>query len=133
MILFQTFEISFVQDTNAVAAVMFFFFAVSVSWILVNVLLTIIIDGYEKVKQELEGQKNELEVIQYIKDCLRSLAGYQERPHFLLEFAPGGSRHEELVVDKDEEEMLAEEASFGVHELPSKVDEFLEVTKKFDF
>ena len=108
---------------------MFFFFAVSVSWILVNVLLTIIIDGYEKVKQELEGQKNELEVIQYIKDCLRSLAGYQERPHFLLEFAPGGSRHEELVVDKDEEEMLAEEASFGVHELPSKVDEFLEVTK----
>ena len=115
------------------AAVMFFFFAVSVSWILVNVLLTIIIDGYEKVKQELEGQKNELEVIQYIKDCLRSLAGYQERPHFLLEFAPGGSRHEELVVDKDEEEMLAEEASFGVHELPSKVDEFLEVTKKFDF
>ena len=111
---------------------MFFFFAVSVSWILVNVLLTIIIDGYEKVKQELEGQKNELEVIQYIKDCLRSLAGYQERPHFLLEFAPGGSRHEELVVDKDEEEMLAEEASFGVHELPSKVDEFLEETKVLD-
>ena len=46
---------------------MFFFFAVSVSWILVNVLLTIIIDGYEKVKKELEGQKNDLEVIQYIK------------------------------------------------------------------
>ena len=46
---------------------MFFLFAVSVSWILVNVMLTIIIDGYENVKKELEGQKNELEVIQYIK------------------------------------------------------------------
>ena len=46
---------------------MFFFFAVSVSWVLVNVLLTIIIDGYENVKKELEGRKNELEVIQYIK------------------------------------------------------------------
>ena len=46
---------------------MFFLFAVSVSWILVNVMLTIIIDGYEQVKKELEGQKNDLEVIQYIK------------------------------------------------------------------
>ena len=55
------------QETNTIAAVMFFFFAVSVSWILVNVLLTIIIDGYEKVKKELEGQENDLKVIQYIK------------------------------------------------------------------
>ena len=58
---------SFFQETNTIAAVMFFFFAVSVSWVLVNVLLTIIIDGYENVKKELEGRKNELEVIQYIK------------------------------------------------------------------
>ena len=57
----------FFQETNTIAAVMFFFFAVSVSWVLVNVLLTIIIDGYENVKKELEGRKNELEVIQYIK------------------------------------------------------------------
>ena len=59
----------FFQETNTIAAVMFFFFAVSVSWVLVNVLLTIIIDGYENVKKELEGRKNELEVIQYIKVC----------------------------------------------------------------
>ena len=130
---------------------MFFLFAVSVSWILVNVMLTIIIDGYEEVKKELEGQKNDLEVIQYIKvttwfiirqritsymsrlsrvtcqDCLRSMAGYQERPHFLLEFAPGGSRHEELVVDRAEEEIQSEVTSSMVNELPTKVDEFLEV------
>ena len=55
------------QETNGIAAFMFFLFAVSVSWILVNVMLTIIIDGYEQVKKELEGQKNDLEVIQYIK------------------------------------------------------------------
>ena len=55
------------QETNGIAALMFFLFAVSVSWILVNVMLTIIIDGYEQVKKELEGQKNDLEVIQYIK------------------------------------------------------------------
>ena len=60
-------KVSLTQETNTIAAVMFFFFAVSVSWVLVNVLLTIIIDGYENVKKELEGRKNELEVIQYIK------------------------------------------------------------------
>ena len=65
----------------------------------------------------------------YIKDCFRSMAGYQERPHFLLEFAPGGSRHKELVVEKNEEEIQADNASTMVNELPSKLDEFLEVIK----
>ena len=55
------------------------------------------------------------------------MAGYQERPHFLLEFAPGGSRHEELVVDRAEEEIQSEVTSSMVNELPTKVDEFLEV------
>ena len=60
------------QDTNTVAAFMFFWFAVCVSWILVNVMLTIIIDGYERVKQELAGQGNDLEVLQvqkYLSDA----------------------------------------------------------------
>ena len=61
------------QETNGIAAMMFFLFAVSVSWILVNVMLTIIIDGYEKVKKELAGQKNDLEVIQYIRVNLYSV------------------------------------------------------------
>merc|ERR1719242_555800 len=96
-------------------------------------LLTIIIDGYENVKKELEGRKNELEVIQYIKDCLRSLAGYQERPHFLLEFAPGGSRHQDLVTDKPEQELRAEKTSSRLTELPNKMEEFLEYVNKLYF
>ena len=55
------------------------------------------------------------------------MAGYQERPHFLLEFAPGGSKHEEMVVDRPEEEIQTENTSSVVNELPNKVDEFLEV------
>ena len=62
-----------------------------------------------------------------MQDCFRSLAGYQERPHFLLEFAPGGSRHEELVTDKPVEELKAEEANSRVNELPDKMNEFLQV------
>ena len=56
------------------------------------------------------------------------MAGYQERPHFLLEFAPGGSRHAELVVEKNEEEIQAETTSSVINELPSKMDEFLDVS-----
>ena len=67
------------------------------------------------------------------QDCFRSMAGYQERPHFLLEFAPGGSRHEELVVERAEEEIQSEVTSSMVNELPTKVDEFLEVKRKADF
>ena len=58
------------------------------------------------------------------------MAGYQERPHFLLEFAPEGSKHEELVVDRPEEEIQTENASSVVNELPNKVDEFLEVNSR---
>ena len=62
------------------------------------------------------------------QDCMRSMAGYQERPHFLLEFAPGGPRHHELVTEKPEEEITKETNSTIVNELPNKVDEFLEVS-----
>ena len=61
------------------------------------------------------------------------MAGYQERPHFLLEFAPGGSRHEELVVDKPEDEIRAEEYHTILNDLPNKVDEFLECINKLYF
>ena len=63
----------------------------------------------------------------WLKDCLRSLAGYQERPHFLLEFAPGGSRHQDLVTDKPEQELRADKTSSRLTELPNKMEEFLEV------
>ena len=108
----------------------FFFFAVCVSWILVNVLLTIIIDGYETVKKELEGKGNDLEVIQYIKDAIRSMVGLRPRPHFLHEFVPEGSRHNQLVVNKEDDESKVENegSPSAVNELPNKVDEFLEVT-----
>ena len=128
-IVFQNFK--YYQETSAIAAVAFFFFAVCVNWVLINVLLTIIIEGYERVKQELEGKGNDLEVIQYIKDAARSLVGIQPRPHFLQEFAPEGSRHDELVVNKEEEEGKRDNEGDDsvVKEFPEKVDEFLEVGK----
>merc|ERR1712098_378764 len=126
------FKFGTIKETSAIAAVSFFFFAVSVNWILINVLLTIIIEGYERVKQELEGKGNDLEVIEYIKDAARSMAGMQPRPHFLEEYCPEGSQHEKLVVEKEaenEEEKLDVDKSV-VNDLPNKVDQFLEYVNK---
>ena len=49
------------------AAVMFFFFAVSCTWILINVLLTIIIESFEAVKQELNAKGNQYEILDFLK------------------------------------------------------------------
>ena len=114
---------------------MFFFFAVSVNWILINVMLTIIIEGYERVKEELEGKKNDLDVLEYIRDCALSAMGKRERPHFMHEFSPEGFDHGDLVIDKIEEDGVNEECSRNeevVNELPNKIDEFLKVITKFN-
>ena len=57
--------------------------------------------------------------------------GIQPRPHFLQEFAPEGSRHDALVVNKEEEGGKRDNDGEDsvVNELPEKVDEFLEVEK----
>lgn len=163
------FKFGKLKETSTVAAVMFFFFAVCVNWILVNVLLTIIIEGYERVKKELEGKGNELEVreeschsthlhpqvIQYIRDAARSLAGRGPRPDFLVEYAPDGRFSPlnilchagnvsgpdtgELVVEKgsgaarEGEEDDDDEEHTVVNELPNKVDEFLEYVNRIYF
>ena len=106
----------------------FFFFAVCVSWILVNVLLTIIIDGYETVKRELEGKGNDLEVIEYMKDAIRSMWGSRPRPHFLHEFLPQGHMEAPTVTDKENNDADEDNQNeSAVLELPNKMDKFLEV------
>ena len=130
------FKFGKLKETSLVAAVMFFFFAVCVNWILVNVLLTIIIEGYERVKKELAGKGNELEVIQYIKDAARSMAGRGPRPGFLQEFAPEGPDTGKLVDEKGAGQGSEDEDEDGpsvVKELPNKVDEFLEYVNRIYF
>ena len=47
--LLNKFKFGGIRDNSLTAAVMFFCFAISCSFILINVLLTIIIEAYEKV------------------------------------------------------------------------------------
>ena len=61
------FKFGNMKETSMTAAVMFFFFAVSCTWILINVLLTIIIESFEKVKQELSAKGNQYEILDFLK------------------------------------------------------------------
>ena len=116
----------FFQDTSTTAAVMFFFFAISCSWILVNVMLTIIIEGFAKVKVELQGKGNELEIIEYIKGVTRSMGGLQAKPTFLHEFAK--EPRKPIVVDKEKKEEKPQQKDHPIYsELPDKMEMFLQV------
>ncbi len=74
------FKFGNMKETSMTAAIMFFFFAVSCTWILINVLLTIIIEAFEKVKEELNARGNEYEILDFIKTHAHYVAGSKELP-----------------------------------------------------
>lgn len=50
------FKFGRIRDTSFTASVMFFFFAISCSFILINVLLTIIIEAFERVREHTHSR-----------------------------------------------------------------------------
>ena len=96
--LLNKFKFGKMKDVSITAAVMFFVFAISCTWILINVLLTIIIEAFEIVKSELFVQGNKYEIIQFIKSRARMASG--------LEVAPKPQsivrKHDEIVEDHGE-------------------------------
>jgi len=116
------------------AAVMFFFFAVSFTWILINVLLTIIIEAFEKVKQELSAKGNQYEILDFLKTHGRYVLGTKELPPRDCALADDDTdkRKRELEDDDDSEESDEEYDQNAAH-LPEKVDEFLDFINNMYF
>ena len=61
------FDFGPIKDNSLTAAVMFFCFAISCSFLLINVLLTIIMDAYTEVQEDLAEAGNEYEIIEFVK------------------------------------------------------------------
>ena len=57
-----------------------FLFSVSCTWILLNVLLTIIIEAFEKVKDELNAKGNQYEILDFVKIQSRYRMGTEKLP-----------------------------------------------------
>ena len=58
----------------------YFFSIVSCTWILLNVLLTIIIEAFEKVKDELNAKGNQYEILDFVKTQSRYRMGTEKLP-----------------------------------------------------
>ena len=124
------FKFGNMKETSMTAAVMFFFFAVSCTWILLNVLLTIIIEAFEKVKEELNAKGNQYEILDFIKTQSKYRIGTMELPPKDNAFA------DELTKERKNQDEAKEglegsdddgddENDSNVVELPKKVDAFL--------
>ena len=71
------FDFGPMRDISMTAAVMFFFYVVATTWILINVLLTIIIDAFENVKTDIEEQDNDYEIWEFIKYRVKDILGLE--------------------------------------------------------
>ncbi len=74
------FKFGRIRETSFTASVMFFFFAISCSFILINVLLTIIIEAFERVKSELKERGNKYEILQFVGDQSKMYLGLTPAP-----------------------------------------------------
>ena len=61
------FKFGSIRETSMTASVMFFIFAISCSFLLINVMLVIIIETFEIVKKELGEKGNQYEILDYVK------------------------------------------------------------------
>ena len=61
------FEFGPIKDTSMTAALMFFGFAISCSFLLINVLLTIIMDAFTAIQDEQKELGNQYEIIDYVR------------------------------------------------------------------
>ena len=120
------FKFGNMRETSMTAAVMFFFFAVSCTWILLNVLLTIIIEAFEKVKDDLNAKGNEYEILDFIKAQSKYRLGTQDLPPKDNALLDDFSELRKCQEDSGEEENSTDEDNdSNVVQLPQKVDAFL--------
>ncbi|XP_037070763.1 location of vulva defective 1-like [Pollicipes pollicipes] len=101
---------------SILAAIMFFFFALYMNLIFVNVLLTIIIKGFEQVKNDVTKQPNDYEVVEFLVNRFKKFMGI------------GGNTVSPLkdLVKEHEAGSQAEKGEQNVQALPDKVGQFLE-------
>ncbi len=78
--LLNKFKFGGIRDNSMTAAVMFFCFAISCSFILINVLITIIIEAYEKVKTDLAQKGNQYEILDFVGRQVKAVIGIESLP-----------------------------------------------------
>ncbi|XP_068233382.1 polycystin-1-like [Palaemon carinicauda] len=109
------------KEASMMVPIMFFVFVVCNSWVLINLLLTLIIRSFQQVKHDIMRQPNEYEMVAFIWGRFRAFLGYQQ----MMETGPL------TTVEKAKPE--DEQNTDKVNELPNKVDKFLDYMNQVYF
>ncbi|XP_037802214.1 uncharacterized protein LOC119596920 [Penaeus monodon] len=117
------------KQASSVVPVMFFIFVLSNSWVLLNLLLTVIIRSFEQIKHDIKQQPSDYMMVSFVMSRIRGFLGMQGPPP-----PPSVAMATPLLASEDPPPCGEEEKVGGrVEELPDKVDKFLEFVDEVYF
>ncbi|XP_064099124.1 location of vulva defective 1-like [Macrobrachium nipponense] len=107
------------KEANSLTPMMFFIFVLCNSWVLINLLLTVIIKSFEEIKHDLKKQPDDYVLVPFILERFKALLGIQQA----VQIAPLKTTAV-TVPSKDAD---------NVKELPDKVDKFVQFLDQMYF
>ncbi|CAG0894156.1 unnamed protein product [Cyprideis torosa] len=107
------FDFENLRKTHILASAIFFFFSIAMSFIMINILLTIVIKSFEQVKKDLLKQSNDYEIMDFLLMRFKMFIGKNQQPRRFREIVPDTSKTSaaDIATHKD---------------LQKKVDEMLD-------
>ncbi|XP_064105654.1 uncharacterized protein LOC135215142 [Macrobrachium nipponense] len=112
------------KEASSVVPIMFFVFVLCNSWVLINLLLTLIIRSFQQVKHDIMKQPNEYEMVAFIWGRFRTFLGYQTLMQQQQQTGPLTTIEKAKTDGGDADK---------VNELPNKVDKFLDYMNQVYF
>ena len=109
------FDFQAMQAANSISPIMFFVFSVMNSMILINIMLTIILQAFNLVKKDLNKQENRLNVIDFVWMQFRQFLRIQER----------AKTHVQMKVTDKKENLEMNCNTSDADELPDKVNLYI--------
>ncbi|KAK3877407.1 hypothetical protein Pcinc_017874, partial [Petrolisthes cinctipes] len=112
------FQFEEMKQISAFIPIMFFIFVLCNSWVLINLLLTLIIKSFTQVKYDLMNQPNEYEMVAFVWGRMQVFLGMSGPTHT----APVVMKNDTV---QDEADGMAQDPK-TLHDFPNKVDKFLD-------
>ncbi|MCL4130642.1 UNVERIFIED_CONTAM: hypothetical protein GTU68_050043, partial [Idotea baltica] len=116
------FDFKAMNEVNSLSPILFFVFSVTNNMILINIMLTIIIQAFHDVTQNLEKKENKLDLIDYVWTSFRQTIRKENLPKIHVE---------PKLTDKITKKV--EPADEGSEILPDKVGELLKYINEMYF
>ncbi|XP_068213289.1 polycystin-1-like [Palaemon carinicauda] len=113
------------KEVSIIVPLMFFLFVVLNSWVLINLLLTVIIQAFIEIKHDMLKQPNEYEIVDFVWGRFKAFIGAQGAQKARLK--------EGQMIDANNKETLHDSPDERLEDFPEKVDKFLEYINNMYF